>query len=142
MSGMYLSPGKTDLNFYNFCKEYNIKDPFKEREQIIAARGIFFLTSVEGKQWEIKWKIRRDKYLRLMHVFRLWDKHFYLDWEQFKKELAYEDSEIEYCSCDCAGRQCELACKYFKGKCTRENDQLENPINRIVKEEYGIVIRN
>ena len=136
---MFSSSG-IDTKFFAFCQDHGIKDPFEERYEILKHKDLFFLTVPEGKEWERKWRVKRDKYLRLKHTFRLWEKHFTMDWDKFQSEMEwakdYADISI-YCPCDCAGRQCSMWCRYFKGECKRGDKELENPVERVLKEEYG-----
>ena len=119
-----------DIRFFAFCQKHGIKNPFEKRYN----KDLFFILP-EDKEW----KIRRDKYLRLMHTFRLWEKHFKMDWDKFQREMEwvkdYADITI-YCPCDCADRQCSMWCRYFKGECTRGDKELENPVEKVLREEY------
>ena len=113
----------TDLRWEKYCKAHNIKNPFKEEIKRITSKKY-------EKAWYEDWKKRRDEYLRLEHTFRAWDCHFWMDWEKFERFFrneTYTDMSI-YLPCDCADRQCSLACAYFLGKCPRQEEELKSPI--------------
>ena len=133
----------TDLRWKYWCKEHGIIDPFKERDEhdayqhrkeIINGHEVFVWdkdNSPEYKAWHEDWEKRRDEYLRQQHTFRLWDFHFWMDWERFEKFIEHEESFTDisiYLPCDCANRQCSLTCAYFGEKCPRENEELKCPI--------------
>lgn len=131
----------TDLRWEEYCKENNIPDPFKERMDRIEIKEVVINgvrgwesewdRSPEALAWEEDWKKRRDEYLRLMHTFRLWDMHFWMeDWEQFQRmgEGEYVDMSI-YLPCDLASRQCSMTCAYFGTECPRaRGEELKSPI--------------
>ena len=127
----------TDDRFEDYCNAKGIADPFRESARRCTAeeRNGHKITIIRGeteeeKAWTQEWKKRRDEYLRLRHTFRLWDAHFWMDWETFAKfcEYAkfYTDVDI-YMPCDCAERQCNMACTYFGGKCPRTEEELKTP---------------
>ena len=65
----------------------------------------------------------------LRDVFRAWECHFWMIWTEFEKTFKYSNKNIikRYLPCDCADRQCNMACAYFGGKCPRENEELKIP---------------
>ena len=116
----------TDLRWKYWCKEHGITDPFKEKYEH------------DSPEYE-DWKKRRDEYLRLEHTFRVWDCHFWMDWERFEeffRNEIYADISI-YLPCDCANRQCSLACAYFLGECPRQEEELKSPIKGL-EDRYEI----
>lgn len=131
-----------DEKFRLYCKEHGIQDPFQEERERFKKRchdgnykGIpCMVVDPETKEdiaWRQEWEKRRDEYLQLRDTFILWEDHFWMPWEQFKKYLkfhgTYADTSI-YMPCDAADRQCDMTCAYFGAKCPREEEQLKCPI--------------
>lgn len=110
-----------------FAAEHNIEEHYKE----IALDPVFTLLPPPTKE-------HRDKYLRLKHTFMLWELHKIKPWREFKWELGnwnFADGKELYAPCDCAERQCNFMCQYFDDGCTREKEELENPVLRLLEEE-------
>lgn len=118
-------------------------DNFAKRCNVIERNGkqctVIRSETPEEIAWRSKWVKRRNKYLRLEHTFRLWDFHFWMPWEKFKKHLEWSvdftDTSI-YMPCDAAERQCSMECAYFGGDCPRVKEELKSPING-VEGEYS-----
>ena len=130
----------TEYKWQKYCKENNIKDPFKERiDKVKLQRKVInglecwegeWDRSPEAQAREEEWKKRRDEYLRLENTFRLWDMHFWIDdWDEFQTmgEGGYVDMSI-YLPCDIASRQCSMRCEYFGKECLRDREELKCPI--------------
>lgn len=110
-----------------FAAEHNIEEHYKE----IALDPVFTLLPPPTKE-------RRDKYLRLWHTFMLWELHKVKPWREFKWELGnwnFAEGKELYSPCDCVERQCNFMCQYFDDGCTREKEELENPVLRLLEEE-------
>lgn len=129
----------TDNRFFDYCMTKGIKNPFREYMDMFARRcsmeernghatTVIREETEEEKAWNTEWAKRRDEYLRLMHTFRLWDFHFWMDdWDKFQRYgNEYVDMSI-YMPCDIASRQCNMTCPYFGGKCPRETEELKCP---------------
>lgn len=142
IDGRYL---ETDNKWHEYCKEHGIKNPFQESQNKFNARchkevrdgiecTIINSETPEEIAWRTEWIKRRDKYLRLEHTFRLWDFHFWMPWEKFKKHLEWStnfaDTNI-YMPCDAAERQCNIKCAYFGRDCPRVKEELKSPINGV-----------
>ena len=100
----------TDLRFSDYCSVNNIKDPLRAR--------------FDEKQGD------RDEYLRLSHAFRLWDFHFWMDWEKFQWHCKYDKNYTDvsiYMPCDTVERQCSMECRYFGKECPRKHEELKAP---------------
>lgn len=109
-----------------FAAEHNIEEHYKE----IALDPVFTLSSPPTKE-------SRDKYLRLWHTFMLWELHKVKPWREFKWELGnwnFAEGKELYAPCDCVERQCNFMCQYFDDGCTREKEELENPVLRLLEE--------
>ena len=131
----------TDNRFFDYCRRKKIKNPFKENLDAFARRcskeerdgyevTIIREKTAEEEVWEKEWKKRRDEYLRLSHAFRLWDFHFWMNWEEFSWHCGFDKEFTDvsiYMPCDCADRQCNMTCAYFGGKCPREKEELKIP---------------
>ena len=76
--------------------------------------------------------------MRLEHTFMLWELHKIKPWREFKWELGnwnFAEGKELYAPCDCADRQCVFLCQYFDNGCTREIEELENPVLKLLEEE-------
>ena len=118
-----------DNRWHDYCATNNIKDPFLEEwiDTHITNPRV-----TNDDDWHKEWVRRRDDYLRMRHTFRMWDFHFWMDWEEFQSHAKYSKDYTDisiYLPCDCAGRQCNMACAYFGTKCPREKEELKNPLN-------------
>ena len=110
-------------------------DNFTKRCNVIERNGkqctVIRSETPEEIAWRTEWVKRRDEYLRLEHTFRLWDFHFWMPWEKFRKHLEWSvdfaDTSI-YMPCDAAERQCSMTCAYFGGDCPRVEEELKSPI--------------
>ena len=69
-----------------------------------------------------------DEYIKLRNEFVLWELHKDCFWTDFQNYLKIYKHTTEYLPCDCAERQCNMACAYFGGKCARETESLKNPL--------------
>ena len=125
----------TDLRFQDYCEFNHMKNPFVEwRTRHIKMDSVMMdgkrvpcqIVYTEDRPEE--WKAKRNEYLRLMHTFRLWDMHFWMeDWDRFQSYgNEYVDMSI-YMPCDLADRQCSMACRYFGEKCPRIKEEIKTP---------------
>ena len=122
--------------FDKYCDTFGITDPFRESQERFHKKVTKHSTSSDGEywivdtmktkedeEWEKEWEIRRDEYLRLEHVFRLWEFHDRLSWDDFQKEIVlskhFTNDGDRYLPCDCGCRQCALTCQYFGTECPR-----------------------
>ena len=135
-----------DDKWREYCILNNIRDPFAESQARLARRmheeedekghriTVIDAPPLDEQAWQNAWAKRRDAYLRLQHTFRLWDFHFWMPWEEFKRQMhfsrQYADVGI-YMPCDAAERQCNMECAYFGAKCPREEEPLKCPINKL-----------
>jgi len=131
----------TDNRWFDYCHVKGIQNPFKESLDIFHDRTsvkeenghkIVYVRekTEEEKIQEQEWAKRRDEYLRLEHTFRLWDFHFWMDWNEFWRFAKYskEFADISiYRPCDCADRQCTLACTNFGMECSKKTEELKTP---------------
>lgn len=135
--------------FDMYCYAFGITDPFQEEQERFSKRVTTHHTSSGGTYWEvdttkteedIAWeeeqKKKKSEYLRLEHIFRLWELHDKLSWERFQKEIEYcsrfTDDWKRYLPCDCAERQCAMTCQYFSGECPRRNGKELIPPNEVL----------
>ena len=134
---------EADDRWYEYCILNNIRDPFKESQERISKRiheetdekghriTVIDAAPLNESAWQSAWKKRRDVYLQLQHTFKLWDYHFWMPWEEFKRQMnfsrQYADVSI-YMPCDAAERQCSMECAYFSAKCPRAEHPLKNPL--------------
>lgn len=98
---------EADFNFEDYCEQHKIKDPFRYGSE--ASRQ------------------EKNEFLRLEHEFRVWEFHYWMEWEEFQKWLEWYKIE-GYFPCDCGGRQCSMECAYFLRKCPRQEGELKSPI--------------
>lgn len=132
----------TDNRFFDYCNTFGITNPFNEEQERFQERCTYniddyghTITHIRPENpieaaWRQEHREKKDKYLRLSHTFRLWDFHFWMDWPRFKKHLEWStdfaDTSI-YLPCDCAERQCNMACTYFGTECPRMKEELRAP---------------
>lgn len=126
--------------FDEYCDTFGITDPFRESQERFHKKvtkhsapsgGEYWIVDTmetkEDEEWEKEWEVRRDEYLRLEHVFRLWEFHDRLDWDDFQKEIVlskhFTNDGDRYLPCDCAGRQCNMWCAYFGTECPRKKGE-------------------
>lgn len=131
--------------FDKYCELFGIADPFQEQQERFHKK-VTHCISPSGREywevdtkktpeemaWERDWEVRRDEYLRLEHIFRLWDLHDRMDWDKFQKEIEYSknftDDGERYLPCDCEERQCSMECAYFGTECPRvRGEELISP---------------
>ena len=132
-----------------YCNIFGIADPFREAQERFHKKvtkhstpsgGEYWIVDTmetkEDEEWEKEWEVRRDEYLRLEHVFRLWEFHDKLSWDKFQAEIEYgkrfTDDWKRYLPCDCAERQCAMTCQYFSGECPRRNGEELIPPNEVL----------
>lgn len=123
-----------------YCELYHITDPFEEDQERFSKRVTTHHTPSGGTYWEvdmtkteedIAWEVaqkkKKNEYLRLEHIFRLWEFHDRLNWDDFQREIEsskhFTDDWKRYLPCDCAGRQCNMWCAYFGTECPRKKGE-------------------
>lgn len=126
--------------FDTYCYTFGITDPFQEEQERFSKRvtkrinpsgteywEVDTTKTEEELAWEAEQKKKKSKYLRLEHIFRLWELHDKLSWERFQKEIEYcsrfTDDWKRYLPCDCAERQCNMWCAYFGTECPRKRGE-------------------
>lgn len=138
-------------NYFDlYCDTFGITDPFQESQERFNKKTTKHFTPSGGEYWEVditktaedlawekEWEKRRDAYLRLEHIFRLWEFHDIVSWDYFQKEIAFSkcftDDGNRYLPCDCEERQCAMTCTYFGTKCPRANGEPLYPPEEVMK---------
>lgn len=126
----------TDMRWEDYVREMHIKDPFQESriDRVIKQVGRKWITEPADEERRRYWDEQKDNYLRLEHTFRLWDFHFWMEWERFQRFLESEslaDVSI-YLPCDTMERQCSMTCPHFgKENCPRRFEELKSPIEGV-----------